>query len=301
MFPRYIHLFLLALSVFSFPAYGCELSLKELDDIYIDTSLVPGYNQRSDAGQTVSDVFRVVGTGGGCSFFVSFSGNSPVRYLKSNNGQQISYQLYDSIQHHNALYGLPTIKNNVLNGILNNGQPTRTLRYYFYFSNDQNISAGTYQDTVTVSVYEGDQNTFTLRDSRTVTYTVVIPPVIDILINTTGSDSRSATLDFGILQPGKTLPFEVVVTGNVAYDMNIQSENKGLLKHSTATVNNTIPYTLFKSGSLINLSKTTQLSFPRRGASLQKKSYDFSAAIDDYDFVLSGKYQDFILFTVVAR
>lgn len=280
-------------------AYACEIRLEGLDDITLDISRSNSYIQRSDIGQTLSDMFKVTGNGETCRFFVTFSGNSPARYLKGPDGSSLLYGLYDSVQRHNPLLGLPAAENNVLAGEHSRKQPVRTLRYYFFTALDETAMAGTYQDMVQVKLYEGDLNNFILRDSKMVLYTVLVPTSIDIKVRASGGNS--AVLDFGSLEPGEGQSFTAEVITNIPYDLSIQSENRGALKHQSGRIPGRINYTLTHAGKVVDLSETSHLAFPQRKKKLQVDMLDFNITIDDFEFVLRGEYQDSLLLTVTAR
>lgn len=279
--------------------YSCEISLEGLDDITIDISRSNSYIQRSDVGQTLSDIFKVSGNGETCRFFVTFSGNSSVRYLNGPDGNRLSYGLYDSVQRNNFLTGLPAAESNVLTGELNGNEPVRTLQYYFFASIDQTAMAGIYRDTVQVHLYEGDLNNFILRDSKMVAYTVLVPTSIDI--NVRGTGGNGAVLDFGSLEPGEGQSFTAEVVTNIPYDLSIQSENRGTLKHQSGRIPGKINYTLSYAGKVVKLSESSQLSFSQRKKKLRADALNFYITIDNFDFVLRGKYQDSLLLTVIAR
>lgn len=279
-------------------AYSCEIRLEDLDDITLDISK-SSYVQRSEVGRTLSDMFKVTGNGESCRFFVTFSGNRPTRYLKGPNGNSLTYGLYDSVQRHNPLLDIPAAKNNVLTGEHNGNQPVRTLRYHFFAALDETALAGTYQDMVQVNLYEGDLNNFNLRDSKMVLYTVLVPTSIDISIRASGGNS--AVLDFGSLEPGEGQSFTAEVITNIPYDLSIQSENRGALKHQSGRLPGRIYYTLTHARKVINLSETSHLAFPQQKKNLQVDMLNFNITIEDFEFVLRGKYQDSLLLTVTAR
>ena len=280
---------------YSLVVEACDLHLEELNDIHIVFD--HDYSNKSDIGRTQAEIFKVRKSVGSCSFFVTFSGQEH-RQVQNLNGQQLNYDLFNSVQHDNSLRDLPEASlPNVLGGKFNIKQSTKTLQYYFFAPYNQNASAGVYRDKVNVSVYEGDLNNFILRNSHQVTYTVTVPPKIDISIQTMGL----GVLDFGTLQAGESRSFAVDILANVPYDLSMESENKGMLKHSSSHQVNTIPYILQHDGQVVDLSDMARFSFVQKKLLLDHNMHDFTVTIGNFDFVSSGEYQDNIIFTVTAR
>lgn len=278
---------------------ACDLRLQGLDDLHIEFD--HAYSRQSDVGRTDAEQFTIHSRESGCAFFVTFS-NSNNRRLKNGYGDQLRYELYDTVQHKNRLTGPPsTSTQNILEGYFGKSQPLQGLRYYFFVPFDQEVPSGEYSDSIDISVYEGTTGQYILRDTKQVTYTVTVPANISISIHSSPGIGETADLNFGTLQIGESRSFSIDVVANTPYDMSIESENNGVLSQDTTRVPNTISYALQYQGRAIDLSRRIYLPYPQRKHSTEVNTHEFNAIIGEFDFVLWGEYRDNLVVTITAR
>ena len=83
--------------------------------------------------------------------------------------------------------------------------------------------------------------------------------------------------------------------------MLLESENQGVMRLDSQRLPNTIPYTLFKDGHKLDISNTVNLPYTESSHSSAVKRHDFIVTIGEFDYVLSGEYEDTITLTVMAR
>lgn len=299
MLKNVFYFMLLSIYLYSPQLHACNLSLQGLDNINI--SFNHAYSKKSVPGQIAVEQFSVHSTDSNCSFFITFS-NFNNNKLINNYGQKLSYEIYDSVQHKSQLGDISSIQtNNLLSGHLNKHQPSANFNYYLHVPYKHNAAAGIYSNTVDISVYEGTANNYILRDTQRVRFNVTIPTDISVSIQSTLNIGTRSNLDFGTLQIGESRSFSVIVTANTPYDISIESENRGNLLHNKNKPSASIPYKLQHNAGNINLNRTTVLSQSKRKFKQDINSYEFKATIKEFDFVLSGKYEDNLVFTVSAK
>lgn len=280
--------------------HACYLELEGLDDIHIVFD--NDYSSKSDTGRTLSDIFKVSGSGSECLFFITFSAGSNGRKLVNPGGEILSYGLYDSVHHSNSLKDLPSATiSNVLTGKSKKGQSIITLEYYFHVPYIKNSSPGLYNDTIQISLYAGDLNNYTLKDTANVTFSAEVPSWVELYLHADSGSLSNAVLDFGILQPGTSKSFHAEVLTNTPYDISITSEYLGAMKLTDRNNEAYVPYALFHNGSLIPLESSSIISNSARANNTGQFIHPFDIVIGETDFAPSGEYADSLLFTISAR
>lgn len=282
-------------------SYSCDLSLNNISDININFG--HAYSMMSSSGQTHSEKIEIRNNGEACNYFITFDTISGLsRKLAGNNGFSLPYEILDSIQHNTPIMNLAnTNSSNIFSGNAVKNQVIIHERYYVLVPYTQNIPAGMYRDTALVSIYEGNLSNYVLRDTKEMNIHVYVAARVNIAIYASRGSQNNAILDFGTIRIGDTHSFTVEVEKNIPYDLSISSENSGYLAHHSIKNKSTIPYILELNGKTINLANSTSIVFEKMPRGHIIDAHQFNITIDDYDFVVRGKYRDSLVFTVSAR
>ena len=296
---RHLWILLIPLYSVSVQAQECRLRLENIIDVEIMVTTTSNSTQHKIVQNKRNEKIKVSNSGGDCEFFISFTGASSIRYLESARSK-VAYGLYDSVQRSNPLIGIPiATEKNLLVGEFKSQQKMQTFTYFYLLETNDAISADEYTDTVQVELYAGTPDNYILQDTRTITFTMKIDPFINVTVQGGQGAGKKTTLNFGIARPGISLGFNV--NANTGYDIRLESENRGVMRLDTYLVPNTIPYLLFQDGNRLDLSNAVKLPYTNSNYSRAVERYDFIVYIGEYEYVLSGSYEDTITVTVMAR
>lgn len=280
-------------------ARACELRLVGLANV----NIAPPYDPFAAAGRAKTERLEVQHRGEACAFFVTFSAGSGGGGRRALEGPSaaLDYEIYRTSHRADILKAMPgAARRNVLSGAFGQGQAKQGFDYHLYVPPGQMRSPGAYLDSVKVSVYEGDLNSFRLADSRMVKVRTRVPPVVDVSLIDGGGRRNLAgarsTLDFGVLTTGKTKHFQIEVKTNSGYDIVLESENRGVLRLTGTPQPSSVRYTLSLDGLPLDLGSAALLPF-----STSKHSHRFTVTIGRVENALRGRYQDNLLVTVTAR
>lgn len=294
-------LFFIGLNSVNAQAQDCKLRLENLVDVEIKTNTTAGNGKYNTVQNKRNETFKVRNTGSTCSFFISFSGSSHLRYLESARNK-IAYGLYDSVQRSNLLMGIPTAtERNLLTGEFKSKENIKPFTYFYFLEINDAIPAGEYTDSVRVELYEGTPGNHILHDTKTITFTTNIDPFINVTVQGGQGSGRKTTLDFGTARPGISLGFNININANTDYDMLLDSKNQGVMRLITNRLPNTILYLLSKDGHRLDISNTVKLPYTDSSRSRAVERHDFIVSIAEFEYVLSGNYEDTITITVMAR
>lgn len=208
-----------------------------------------------------------------CYFFVTFSkghAGSYDRYL-SEGANQLYYQLYTSASKTNILMEAPDAStSNILSGQIVDTRPPREypLEYYWEIFPGQLVPPGTYEDEVTVRVYEGTlTGSYQERSSCVVLYKAIVERMLQMKItgsdNAIGGSPPTHSLDFGEGSAGDSKTINLYVRSNAGYSIKLKSQNKGQLYREDNFRNKPeykIDYTLDFNGSTVNLDSNTYVT-----------------------------------------
>ncbi|MDG1416411.1 MAG: hypothetical protein P8P99_01265 [Maricaulis sp.] len=153
----------------------------------------------------------------------------------------------------------------------------------------QAVSTGTYLETATAEM--GDA----ITDFEV---SATIGSAIEIL---EGADLQVNVVDFGIVDGPVARSAAFMLRSNVAYMMQIQSENNGTLVHTSRTgAGASMAYEVSVDGALIDLS-------PVGGVMILRDSTGGSVRAEEIDFLLmpaalqwAGEYGDTVTYTITA-
>ncbi|MGN7612168.1 hypothetical protein ACQZV8_08810 [Magnetococcales bacterium HHB-1] len=208
------------------------------------------------ATQNILEPFRIKVTkdSGTCLFFITFStghsGHPAHRYLTAGSNR-LNYDLKAHAKASALPLGEPSYGAvDLLNGTFTTeGRTSWTGTGYFFIAARQLLQANHYQDTITVTLYQGTTTSYIKKDSQLITVLATIPPVTHLAINSTPIIGRSAgTLDFGSLTPGQKRTIQLNVFANISYSIQFNSTHQGYLQldhqpnSNNISLNHHIPY-----------------------------------------------------------
>lgn len=194
-------------------------------------------------------------------YFVTFGQGGAGSYSRQAyaGGDTLNYQLYDSFSKANILKELPgaSSTSDVIGGSISTSDSSPiALHYYVHIPAEQIVTAGTYTDTFTLRVYEGDLASYTEIANVSVNLSITVPSMVEMAMvdEGTGFNSSSAgrSIDFGDLSQGDSESFDVVIRSNAGYRITMTSSNSGQLKHSSTAAY--VPYILRVDSSTKDLS-----------------------------------------------
>nr|BDT29779.1 spore coat protein U domain-containing protein [Bacteriovorax sp. HI3] len=278
-----------------------------------------------DTNPIVSGTVQVSrGQGGNSSncnnFFLAFTKGWAGNYNRRgyNITTWVGYLYYNFYKNNNATGVLKepsdiSSTNEVIFDTLSKGS-SKNLNYYFSLSPidaSSPPSAGTYYDVVQVQLYSGTYtNIVSYEGYRDLYVYLNVAKFISLSMVDTGGtydgNQTSKTLDFGELEQGEQLGFDVRIVSNSGYILKVSSSNNGLLKRVGGTgVKSQIGYDFYANNSIKTL--TSSASSPVTIASGTGKTPSGGAlvpikvaikSVDDKD---PGTYQDYVTLSVISN
>lgn len=267
------------------------------------------YNQVS--GLEISLTIEIFHFDDPTDYFITISGGLngvPANRLFMNpNNDPIEYFLYNNMTDKIIIKDLssnPSL-NEVLSGSLPNGNTRQNVTYYLSIPSGAFYPGSTYTDTVTVSLYKGNLNSYTFSDSRDLTFNIQVPDVIDISLVPLGANfdvnSSNMTFDFGELFPGQTKNADIIVRSNLSYEVSLSSENGSILKSMDPANTSEIPYLCSINGSTITLPPLTPTVVIQGSPTNNEGDRNrIDIVIGNFWDVGSGTYEDNITITLAA-
>ncbi len=251
-----------------------------------------------------------------CKFyFYTFSkGNSGTynRKLINNYGESIDYNLYmhsgerSPLKDFNDLH----ITDQYIRGLLLFPYKEREDKFYFSLRQPSRgttplVRGGIYRDTISIGVYSSFLfRSPRLEGTRTLNISTVIPKQVNISLVDTGApfniNDTEQTLDFGELEKGEQLGFDMRIQSNAGYVVTFSSQNKGRLKHSTKKKK--IRYKLKVDGRKRNLKKagSTRVARARGVTPAGGNIHKVSVRIGKVKNKPHGVYSDYITVTAMT-
>jgi spore coat protein U-like protein len=257
--------------------------------------------------QTVD--FLVSHSGPPCSYFVTFSKNTPAGRPRAmtSGGETLDYNLYARPSLNTVLKDLPSaLPNEVISGRFGVDGAPQQRSFVFALPAWQIKRAGTYSDTVRVSLYSGTLTDHTLAQSVVIQLRARVPALVDVSLVAPGGGfdplALNQWLDFGPLAGGKTHDFDLRVRSNAGYSVSLQSDNGGVLKSQEAGSTDSVPYQLVIGGSPTPLHGKSVSVLQRRAAltSPQGDGHSVRVIIGQLGNASPGNYRDVITVTVQA-
>jgi len=240
-----------------------------------------------------------------CKFFVTISEDGGDGRRMSGPGGELGYEFYTSATLKTPVGDIPGTKNaEVLDGDLKKNDTVAIVEYYALVAPGQTVAAGRYSEQRRFSLYRWPPANATLEDERSVTVSANVRSAIAVTFDDGGRSvdlsGMRRTLDFGQLRSGERRSFNLEVASNTPYELMLESENRGMLKHATADIYNVVPYSLTLGGQPLGLSGPVILPFTSDGRS-DVVRHRFAVTIGTIDRAVAGRYADNVTITVSAR
>ena len=272
------------------------------------------FNRRvflNNANPTEANITVVKRQFDSCNYFITFSrGNSStfdrIMTLQSNEEQ---YNIFKDASLQTVLKDLPTANSTeVISGNFTLNDFFNLHRISIFRPPQDILPAGRYRDRVRVSIFEGTFGSTTVRSHRR-NLTVIhdIPKEIRLSLVDSGASFNAQdvtqNMDFGTLQTGESLSFDIMVQSNAGYDISMSSQNNGKLKH-TVQPTQEVSYTLAVDG--VNKDLSSSQSSPvsvATGSGLTAPGGDrknVQVVIGGINNKMSGRYSDNITVTVTT-
>lgn len=163
------------------------------------------------------------------------------------------------------------------------------------------VQAGTYTGSLKFELDQGTPGTDNLMGSKTVSVSVLVPPIADLSIVAAGTTfdvgSTSQIINFGDLTPGVQGTLNVLIRSNKPWSLTLSAPSGG---HMTKASSDTqIPYSFYFNNNLINLTSGAATLVSTTGwTSTGQNDYPVKIIIGDFDFAEPGTYQDNISLTL---
>ena len=172
----------------------CDIALSNVRNVNFRGGDSYDMFETSEKAQTV--YFRVRHyPSDGCSYFVTFSKGQAGSYDRAMNGpgpEDLRYQIYDGAAKNNVLKELPeATAAEVLSGSFGTSNTTTEHEYFVALPAGQMITAGYYQDAVSVRLYEGTLSSHTHKDATSISIEARVLDSLQMCVVGCGSPSRS--------------------------------------------------------------------------------------------------------------
>ncbi|WP_162305970.1 spore coat protein U domain-containing protein [Oleisolibacter albus] len=245
-------------------------------------------------------------------FSVRFLGGLPCRIVvgidQGRNGDRVmvqgrdrlEYQLYKDAALTQPVTDLFGSENGLFATVLDAREDTAEFQFFSRVTPGQMAGQGTYTDQVRISVYQSFLGILLGPIAvLPVSVRTRVKPVVQasVVLDGVKRDLRgmAGTLDLGDLTQRGSGQFDLEVLGNGAYDLALESENRGqLIAPGVATG---IPYQLTVDGYMVNPGSKAVLRLD--GLGLQRHQVLVSAG--GVERALAGTYRDNLILTVTAR
>lgn len=280
----------------------------DIDNIEWRSGSVQGYNVFDSTEYSQTFYFNVRHTGDATSYFITFSGLEQAQSRKlSHGGEEVDYHLLSSPTRGAVLKDLPDASaNEVLSGFFPEGEQNAQLSFVINIPAMQIRSPGRYIDRIKVSLYEGTLQDYKLRDQKNISISTIVEDVAEVSIVEPGGvfdkSSSSKNANFGILQKGKTLSYDVRVRTNRGYRINVESENLGVLKSNDPSLTDNIPYEIRFSGQSVNLrGRASGVVQDPQKTNANGRPHRIEIVIGDLGNAAQGEYKDNLLIEIVTE
>ena len=290
-------------------AAECDLKL-DVDNAEFRGGKSAGYGvfDQGEYPQIVRFKVRLV-SGEPCPFFVTFGGavQGDFRRQASSGNEGLDYQIHDSLSRRMSLKDLPSADaNEVIQSSFGPGETIKELSYIIVVPPQQIKPSGRYNDAIKVTLYSGTPNNYVQKDSRTVTFSIMVDEVAEMSLVKAGASfdpgGKSQAMDFGPLEKGKAKGFDLRVRSNVGYHVTLESQNAGVLKNIDLHYKDTIPYVLKTGGKPVSLGSGRQTPISKNNwlTDHNGDQHEILITVGDTSKVTAGTYRDNVLITVIS-
>lgn len=272
----------------------CEIDIKSIDRIEPAAEYDP-YGGNATGYHTIELEHD---DGPACALLVGIDEGTNGSRIMTSSKDQLAYDLYKDGRLSQRVGDIRSNESAMFALEMSEKADDASIQFFSNIPAGQLVAKGTYQDQVTVNVYEvrdgipvGPIATRTAR-VRTkvrsvVSASVIVDGVSRPLYGSVG------TLDLGDLTRGGSGRFELSVGGNSDYSLSLSSENSGRLISSENPGG--IGYQLFVSGRAVSLARGTTVDLG--GAGRYELLVQTSAAGE----AIAGTYHDNLILTITAE
>jgi spore coat protein U-like protein len=284
-------------------AQACRLELRNLNDITFSGRYDPFAATQSPRSMRFSVRNKDFDV---CSFGVGIDRGQNGNRLMAGDGDTLDYEIVGP--DNRAIADAPaTSGNGLLTGIAFTPMLPVELEVWAIVPAGQMAEAGKYDDRLTVNLYQMSGGQPGQRhDSETFEVEATVGSTMQTKLIVGGVsgrlDGRVATLDFGDLETGKTLSFDLEVAGNVPYEVRLQSENRGAFTGTdSGNRDGRITYTLSMNGRSLSLTGTAEVDVAAPHGGTLTNEHNFTVQVGDTSRALAGRYSDSLTVTVSAN
>ena len=140
------------------------------------------------------------------------------------------------------------------------GEPIR-LTYDMVIESEQFVAPGTYSQMFLLELFDTTNDNEVLLEERRLTLSIDVEPAARIFL--LGVQGRSQVADFGELRDGATVnpSPQLVVQSTGQYDLVVNSENNGFLRHNSENEQWDIEYLASLGDENVNLGEDNAINF----------------------------------------
>lgn len=297
---------LAALAAAQAEAAACRLRFAGLPEIRFARQYDPFGHGKPTTRLDVS----VSRDGAGCDFAIGADpGQQPAGTRRMAQGDAtLAYLLHTGANRSRLLLDASTGgTENLLTGRFNGNKETVELDFHGELPDGQIVPAGRYSDTVTFVLYELEGGLpGAVLDTRMVRVEAAAAPFARFEVVVDGARRKLqgmvGKLDFGELETGERMGFELEATGNLGYDVEIESENGGRLVGQGQAKDSSVPYAVMVDGRMLQLDQRARV--PMEPATSHRRPVNLhriEIEIGDTAGAMAGKYRDDLTLTVTAH
>lgn len=254
-----------------------------------------------------------ISNGQNCDLFYTFEKGDTGSYIRSakSPSDEINYSLTSDSKGNNFIMNFSDLNDSNIPSLKN----SEKISFWFIVQNmaaDEPPDSGDYVDSFRLNIYDGKKvNDAVLLKSFPITIRIHVISKLELsLVETGGSfdpNDTTQTLDFGELETGEELSFDLLIKGNARFDLTLFSQNAGTLKHISS--NSAINYDVDINADGQSLGKSS-LSTPRtiesanRASPKDKKKirrFMLKIQIKDVEDKQSGSYSDTVTITAITK
>lgn len=285
----------------------CDMNLRSLKNVrFTGGDSYDIYNATETAQTAFFDVRHKKSDA--CAYFVTFSEGQSGTYDRAMSGPgtpDLGYQIYDTSSKSNVLKELPeATATEILSGSFGTGKETQEQSFYVAIPPNQYLAAGTYTDNITVRLYEGTLSSYTLRDTADFDVRARIEKALQLCVVGCGAPfdpfAKSRTLAFGEMHTGDYRELDLLVRGNLDYEVRFRSVNRGVMELTGG--NAEVPYSLTLNGTPVDLtSGRVTVANGNEPTGPDGDRYTVTATIGSLASATAGAYEDIIEITVRSQ
>ncbi len=229
-----------------------------------------GYNPFDASDRVQSVTVTVRKTGGSCSFFIGATtggGDTFTSRTLTGSGNSLPFNLYTTSTRTNVIKDLPnaTASDLIAGSFTSSGTQTKTITYFYDIAPQQIVAPASYSRSMQIKLYEVNGSTQTLSQTANVNHTATVNTLAELSLIASGgafdSSSTTQSLNLGSMATSQNVGFDMRVRGNTGFDIQLSSQNRGVLRHSDSSVTDTVPYVMTVNGGTLNLSGGSGTTF----------------------------------------